>query len=83
MVLMKKITQHLRLILIEVGGVATISVNPNARSTGAATISIDPARHTSKANVIERVGEKFDPKILVTCTGIHTVKENLLEVGIP
>ena len=83
MVLMKKITQHLRLILIEVGGVATIRVNPNARSTGAATISIDPARHTSKANVIERVGEKFGPKILVTCTGIHTVKENLLEVGIP
>ena len=83
MVLMKKITQHLRLILIGVGGVATISVNPNTRSTGAATITINPARHTSKTNVIGRVGEKFGPKILVICTGIHTVKENLLEVGIP
>ena len=41
--LMKKINQHLRLILIGVGGVATISVNPNTRSTGAATISINPA----------------------------------------
>ena len=50
MVLMKKITQHLRLVLIGVRGVATISVNPNTRSTGAATISINPARHTSKAN---------------------------------
>ena len=60
---MKKITQHLRLILIGVGGVATISVNPNTRSTGAATITINPARHTSKTNVIGRVGEKFGPKI--------------------
>ena len=31
-------------------GVATVSTNPNTRSTGAATISINPARHTSKAN---------------------------------
>ena len=29
-------------------GVATISNNPNTRSTGAATFSINPARHTSK-----------------------------------
>ena len=50
MVLMKKTTQHLRLILIGVQGVATISSNPNTRSTGAATISINPARHTSKAS---------------------------------
>ena len=56
MVLMKKITQYLRLILIGVGGVATISVNPNTRSTGAATISINPARHISKANVSGRRG---------------------------
>ena len=33
MVLMKKTTQHLRLVLIGVRGVATISVNPNMRST--------------------------------------------------
>ena len=38
--------QHLRLILIGVRRVATISVNPNTRSTGAATISINPARDT-------------------------------------
>ena len=56
MVLMKKTTQHLRLILIGVRGVATISVNTNTRSTGAATISIDPARHTSKANGSGRGG---------------------------
>ena len=30
--------------------VATISVNPNKKSTGAATISIKPVRHSSKAN---------------------------------
>ena len=56
MVLMKKTTQHLRLILIGVQGVATISSNPNTRSTGAATISINPARHTSKANASCRGG---------------------------
>ena len=33
--------------------VATISVNPNTRSTGTDTISINPARHTSKANASE------------------------------
>ena len=42
--------QYLRLILIRVRGVATICVNPNTRSTGAATVSINPARHTSMAN---------------------------------
>ena len=32
-------------------GVATISINPNKKSTGAATICINPARHTtSRAN---------------------------------
>ena len=31
-------------------GAATISVNPKLRFTGAAAISINPARHTSKAN---------------------------------
>ena len=31
-------------------GVATISVNPNTRSKGATTIGINPARHTSQAN---------------------------------
>ena len=36
--------------------VATISVNPNTRSTGAATISIKTARHTSKANASGRGG---------------------------
>ena len=36
-------------------GVATVSINPNARSTGAATISINPARHTSKANASQPV----------------------------
>ena len=56
MVLMKKTTHHLRLILIGVRGVATISVNSNKRSTGAATISINPARHTSKANASGRGG---------------------------
>ena len=29
-------------------GVATISINPNKKSTVAATISINPARHTSR-----------------------------------
>ena len=48
--------QHLRLILIGVRRVATISVNPNTRSTGAATISINPARHTSKADACGRGG---------------------------
>ena len=56
MVLMKKTTHHLRLILIGVRGVATISANSNKRSTGAATISINPARHTSKANASGRGG---------------------------
>ena len=42
--------QYLRLILIGVRGVATISISPNTRSTGAATVSITPARHTSMAN---------------------------------
>ena len=27
-------------------GVATISINPNKKSSGAATISVNPARHT-------------------------------------
>ena len=27
-------------------GVATISINPNKKYTGAATISVNPARHT-------------------------------------
>ena len=31
-------------------GIATFSVNPNARSTRAAAISINPARRISKAN---------------------------------
>ena len=31
-------------------GIATVSVNPNARSTRAAAISINPARRISKAN---------------------------------
>ena len=48
--------QHLRLILIGVRGVAAISVNPNTRSTGAATISINSARHTSMANATGRGG---------------------------
>ena len=30
--------------------VATISISPNKKSTGAATISINPVRHTSRAN---------------------------------
>ena len=37
-------------------GVATITVNPNTRSTGEATININPARHTSKANASQLVG---------------------------
>ena len=36
--------------------VARISVNPNTRSTGAAIISINPARHTSKINASGRRG---------------------------
>ena len=31
-------------------GVATIRVKPNKKSTGAAAISVNPARHTSRAN---------------------------------
>ena len=31
-------------------GIATISVSPNARSAGATKISINSAKHTSKAN---------------------------------
>ena len=42
MVYIKKTTQHLRLILIGVWGVAAISINPNTRSTGAATITTLP-----------------------------------------
>ena len=34
--------------------VTRISVNPNTRSTGAAIISINPARHTSNANASGR-----------------------------
>ena len=56
MVLMNKTTQHLRLILTEVREVATISVNLNTRSTRAATISINPARNTSKTNASGRGG---------------------------
>ena len=37
-------------------GVAKINVNPNARSTGAATISINSVRHTSKAHASGRAG---------------------------
>ena len=48
--------QHLRLILIGVRELATISINSNTRSTGAATISINPARHTSMANASGRGG---------------------------
>ena len=36
--------------------IATISTNPNTTSTGAATISINPARHKSKANASQLVG---------------------------
>ena len=46
--------QHLRLILIGVWGIATISVNPNTRSPGEAITSINPARHTSKASASGR-----------------------------
>ena len=31
-------------------GVATIRVKPNKKSAGAAAISVNPARHTSRAN---------------------------------
>ena len=43
-------------MLIGVRGVATISVNPNRRYTGAATISFNPTRHTSKGNASGRGG---------------------------
>ena len=36
--------------------VATISTNLNTRSAGAAKVSINPARHTSKANASGRGG---------------------------
>ena len=48
--------KYLRLILIGVRRLTTISVNPNTKSTGAATISINPARHTSKADASGRGG---------------------------
>ena len=48
--------QHLRLTLTGVWGIATISVNPNTRSTGEAIISINPARHTSKTSASGRGG---------------------------
>ena len=31
--------------------ISTISVKPNKRSTGSATISVNPSRHNSRANV--------------------------------
>ena len=37
---MKKTTQHFRLILIGVQGVATINVSPNIKATAAATIGM-------------------------------------------
>ena len=43
-----KTSQHIRLIGVQ--GVATTSVNPNKKSAGAATISVNPVRHTSRAN---------------------------------
>ena len=58
MVLMKKINHPAfkTNTIIGVQGVATISVNSNMRSTGAATLSINPARHTSMANASGRGG---------------------------
>ena len=35
-------------------GVATISINPNKKSTGAAAISVNSARHTSRPMPVER-----------------------------
>ena len=57
-VLTKKTTHYLRLILTGVGvqGVPKISVNLNMRSTGADTISINPSKHISKANASGRGG---------------------------
>ena len=50
MVLMKKTTQQFKTNTNRVREVAIISFNSNMRSREAATISINPARHTSKAN---------------------------------
>ena len=43
--LLMKIFQHIRL---RSSGVATISINPNKTSTGAATIRVNSARNTSQ-----------------------------------
>ena len=43
--LLMKIFQHIRL---RSSGVATISINPNKKYTGAATIRVNPARHASQ-----------------------------------
>ena len=43
-----KTSQHLK--VNRISGVATTSVNPNKKSIGAATISVNPVRHTSRAN---------------------------------
>ena len=42
-------------IRLRSSGVATISINPNKKSTGAATIRANPARHTSQGPIpVER-----------------------------
>ena len=41
-------------------GVATVSDNPNKNSTGAAAISVNPARHTSKDNTSEEKDRNSD-----------------------
>ena len=42
-------------IRLRSSGVATISINPNKKSTGAATIRVNPARHTSQGPIpVER-----------------------------
>ena len=78
---MEKTTHHLRLILIGVRGVATISANPNTRSTEAATISIKPARHTSKANASERGGYNRVPRKNTIVTTVVRAKRTRQEVS--
>ena len=42
-------------IRLRSSGVATISINPNKKSTGAATIRVNPTRHTSQGPIpVER-----------------------------
>ena len=42
-------------IRLRSSGVATISINPNKKSTGAATIRVNPAKHTSHGSMpVER-----------------------------